>query len=349
VRSFSAQRDRRRQIRTRDNQSRLPSGDHLPQLAQHAAKVGQVRPGAAGPVGELDPSYASLGRFISSRRPSLKADHDGLDAKVAQAAKVRQDLRTAEGLPQTVVSEVNDLQGSGDKSNIAHAASATGRVSLAANVPKDELVKRKKKPHTSGMAKHSAVFDGSADAGDMYGYEESTFSIPKALSLFFGVVLMAGIFFGGGYHMGHSAALNQQAAAIPGALSSAAPVYPAKEKPAAALEATETPAATQSSPEAVVTENVAISTPPMQENPKASKASAAQIGSFTVQVAAVRHQEDAEALLSALRKKQYPVFLASANSDSLFHVQVGPFPNQKEADAMRAHLAGDGYNAIVKK
>jgi DedD protein len=197
------------------------------------------------------------------------------------------------------------------------------------------------------MAKHSAVFDGLGDAGDMYGYEESTFSIPKALSLFFGVVLMAGIFFGGGYHMGHSAALNQQAGAIPGALSSVPPVYPTKEKPAAALEATETPAVAQSS---VITENAAIGTPAMQETPKASKAAAAaQTGSFTVQVAAVRHQEDAEALLSALRKKEYPVFLASANSDSLFHVQVGPFPNQKEADAMRARLAADGYNAIVKK
>jgi DedD protein len=200
------------------------------------------------------------------------------------------------------------------------------------------------------MAKHAAVFDGSADAGDMYGYEESTFSIPKALSLFFGVVLMAGIFFGGGYHMGHSAALNQQAAAIPGTLSSAAPVYAAKEKPAAALEVAETAAAAQSSPEPVVTEKAPISTPVTQETQNASKAAtAAQTGSFTVQVAAVRHQEDAEALLSALRKKQYPVFLTSANSDSLFHVQVGPFPNQKEADGMRARLAGDGYNAIVKK
>jgi len=201
------------------------------------------------------------------------------------------------------------------------------------------------------MAKHSAVFDGSADAGDVYGYEESTFSIPKALSLFFGVVLMAGIFFGGGYHMGHSAALNQQSAAMPGALSSApAPVYSAKEKPAATLEVTETPAATQSAVDPVVTENAALNAVPVPDAPKAPKAAAAaQTGSFTVQVAAVKHQEDAEALLGALRKKQYPVFLASANSDSLFHVQVGPFLNQKEAEGMRARLAGDGYNAIVKK
>jgi len=61
------------------------------------------------------------------------------------------------------------------------------------------------------------------------------------------------------------------------------------------------------------------------------------------------NQEDAEALLGALRRKEYPVFLASATSDSLFHVQVGPFLSQKEAEAMRARLSGDGYNAILKK
>jgi cell division septation protein DedD len=68
-----------------------------------------------------------------------------------------------------------------------------------------------------------------------------------------------------------------------------------------------------------------------------------------VQVAAVSKQEDADILQSALRKKQYPVFIATVPGDSLFHVQVGPFADIKEAEAMRARLAGDGYNAIVKK
>jgi len=200
------------------------------------------------------------------------------------------------------------------------------------------------------MAKHSEMFGGAADQGDMYGYEESTFSIPKALSLFFGVVLLAGLFFAAGYHMGHTAALNQQAAAAQVPVIPASIVHP-KEKPAAALEATpEEPATATPSPEPVIQEAqpaaTAKSGPPKGKN---EKAAAAQGGSFTVQVAAVRHQEDAEALLGALRKKEYPVFLASAASDSLFHVQVGPFMNQKEAEAMRARLSGDGYNAIVKK
>lgn len=72
--------------------------------------------------------------------------------------------------------------------------------------------------------------------------------------------------------------------------------------------------------------------------------------SYTVQVAAVTRQEDADILVNALRKKQYPVFVvANLPGDSLFHIQVGPFSDPKEAEAMRSRLAGDGYNAIVKK
>jgi len=67
-----------------------------------------------------------------------------------------------------------------------------------------------------------------------------------------------------------------------------------------------------------------------------------------VQVAAVTKQEDAEILKTALQKKQYPVFVANSPGDPLFHVQVGPFTDRKDADAMRTRLAGDGYNAIVK-
>ena len=70
---------------------------------------------------------------------------------------------------------------------------------------------------------------------------------------------------------------------------------------------------------------------------------------YMVQVAAVTKQEDADALVNALRKKQYPVFVTTVATDKLFHVQVGPFPDAKDAEAMRARLLGDGYNPIVKK
>jgi cell division septation protein DedD len=67
-----------------------------------------------------------------------------------------------------------------------------------------------------------------------------------------------------------------------------------------------------------------------------------------VQVAAVSKQEDAESLVDALKRKQYPAFTATP-TDKLFHVQVGPFGDVKEAEAMRAKLVSDGYNPILKK
>ena len=69
-----------------------------------------------------------------------------------------------------------------------------------------------------------------------------------------------------------------------------------------------------------------------------------------VQVAAVSKQTDADALVSALRKKQYPVIVVNnVPGSTLFHVQVGPFVQQKDAEATQKKLQQDGYNAIIKK
>jgi cell division septation protein DedD len=71
---------------------------------------------------------------------------------------------------------------------------------------------------------------------------------------------------------------------------------------------------------------------------------------YFVQVAAVSKQEDGEALVDALKKKDYPAFVASPiPTDKLFHVQVGPFPDIKDAEAMRTRLIADGYSPILKK
>ena len=67
-----------------------------------------------------------------------------------------------------------------------------------------------------------------------------------------------------------------------------------------------------------------------------------------MQVAAVSKQEDADSLVDALKKKQYPAFVAAA-TDKLFRVQVGPFSDVKEAEAMRTRLIADGYSPILKK
>ena len=70
---------------------------------------------------------------------------------------------------------------------------------------------------------------------------------------------------------------------------------------------------------------------------------------YFVQVAAVSKQEDAEALVDALKKKQYAAFAANTPGDKLFHVQVGPFSDIKDAESARGKLVRDGYNPILKK
>ncbi|MFY9741388.1 MAG: SPOR domain-containing protein, partial [Candidatus Sulfotelmatobacter sp.] len=74
------------------------------------------------------------------------------------------------------------------------------------------------------------------------------------------------------------------------------------------------------------------------------------VGGYFVQVAAVSKQEDAQALVDALKQKQYPAFVAAnSSSDSLFRVQMGPFSDIKEAEGVRTRLINDGYNPILKK
>ena len=67
-----------------------------------------------------------------------------------------------------------------------------------------------------------------------------------------------------------------------------------------------------------------------------------------VQVAAVSHQEDADMLVNALKRRGYDVTVRHEPQDKLLHIQLGPFVNRKDADDMRKRLLSDGYNAIVK-
>jgi cell division septation protein DedD len=71
-------------------------------------------------------------------------------------------------------------------------------------------------------------------------------------------------------------------------------------------------------------------------------------GTAMVQVAAVTHQEDADYLVSALKRRGYAVAIHTEPQDKYLHVQVGPFASKKDAEAMRQKLLADGFNAIVK-
>jgi cell division septation protein DedD len=90
---------------------------------------------------------------------------------------------------------------------------------------------------------------------------------------------------------------------------------------------------------------------PQQSAPVATpRAQAAgTLGSgYLVQIAAVRNQADAKLLSDALQKQHYPVLIAEPG-DKLFHVQVGPYADVKEAEAIRSRLVSSGYNAFLKR
>jgi cell division septation protein DedD len=69
---------------------------------------------------------------------------------------------------------------------------------------------------------------------------------------------------------------------------------------------------------------------------------------YLVQIAAVRNQEDAKLLSETLHKQQYPVIITQPG-DKLFHVQVGPYADIRDAEAIRTRLISAGYNAFLKR
>jgi cell division septation protein DedD len=169
------------------------------------------------------------------------------------------------------------------------------------------------------------------------GETETTFGTGKMLALFFVLVACCALFFGLGYSMGRSSA--RVGVAFSG--SPAPAIVVAGEKPSAQTEPGAGASTENDSPTLAVPVNASQSGP--VDPPAAGHA-------YYLQVAAVTRQEDAEALVAALRKKQYQVFATSnLPADKLVHVQVGPFTDLKDADAMKARLAKDGYTPILKK
>jgi DedD protein len=90
--------------------------------------------------------------------------------------------------------------------------------------------------------------------------------------------------------------------------------------------------------------------PPKADGDASAATAAAPANAYYVQVAAVTRQEDADALVEALKKKQYPAFSNNNPSvDKYFRVQVGPYADIKDAELTRGRLIADGYNPILKK
>jgi len=201
---------------------------------------------------------------------------------------------------------------------------------------------------------------------------EITLGTGRMLAIFFSFVLVCAFFFSIGFSLGRRTAIAGAGSSLSAPTATPATIV----RPSAAKnDATQaTPPSSSSSNDfsfyKAVGEknaNAALTPPDSKAQPAASIAATATAeapstaatdaataapagGGYYVQVAAVSRQEDAESLVEALKKKQYPAFSANnASADKFYHVQVGPYAELKDAEAMRARLISDGYNPIVKK
>lgn len=180
---------------------------------------------------------------------------------------------------------------------------------------------------------------------------EITLGTGKLLGIFVAIIVLCAVFFAFGFSMGRNsvkAGLNlTEAPDAEPASAAGKPTPSAILRPSpVAVKAAETSPAEDTKP--AQTPEPSAATPAAQVTPAAETTHSAGTG-YVVQIAAVSKQEDADALVGALKKKGYPVFIADAPTDKLFHVQVGPFADTKDAEAMRARLTADGYNPILKR
>ncbi len=195
--------------------------------------------------------------------------------------------------------------------------------------------------------------------------------------IFFGVVLLCGIFFALGYVMGRgstvkavgerggkTAAVVDASGNLTGQQAPPTPTwdfYPNKSKPAAGsspVPGLTKAVAAHSQPNAAP----AAAEPPPPSGPvsMAAKPRGVKIESqapslpsggagVSLQVAALKKRGDAVALAGFLRQRGYPAVAWGPGPGHLYRVQVGPYPNVKAADAVKRKLEQEGFKSLLKK
>src|SRR5215469_355924 len=151
---------------------------------------------------------------------------------------------------------------------------------------------------------------------------EITLGTGKLLGIFFGLVLICAFFFTMGYLLGRSSGSGRSdtVATVPGTSGNTGAKPTAADKtsnadsaatssrssastPSSSAGSESSPAATQGS----ASSSSSTTAPAQSSASNGSEVKTGSGGSLMVQVAAVSKQEDADILVSALRKKQYPV------------------------------------------
>jgi len=198
------------------------------------------------------------------------------------------------------------------------------------------------------------------------------------IGLFFLMLLFSGVFFTLGYVMGRSQYDGQVRAAPRPRTSAAVDVAP-KSDPAVRSSpgtASSTPTSDTAAPPSsdwefyhtrdskpgearlkpvpaartvtAVAKNNHSSRPANASSKTISNAPFIPSGTYMLQVAAFTREADALDLATRLQKRKFPAFVLSPQADKYYRVQVGPYTDQKTADAAKKGLEGAGFKAIVR-
>ncbi len=192
----------------------------------------------------------------------------------------------------------------------------------------------------------------------------------QVLLIFFGIVALCGVFFSLGYIIGRNTF------SAPTVVAQATPPTAEEEQkpsampPPAYLEQGQRPAGDLLDPSASATdlsfyERVEGETPqtallpsdPFSDPSAGALAPPEQEGAITlqpppgilVQVSALTRREDAEALVNLLKERKLPVLVTSSSTDPLFHVVVGPYTREQDAQEAKILLEQDGFRPIIKR
>ena len=223
----------------------------------------------------------------------------------------------------------------------------------------------------------NTLINGNDDVDDLHGRSRSadreiTLGTTMVLGIFFALAVLCAVFFGFGYSIGARRSGGPAAAAstAPAANSPATSFTGSKPSPNSPIGGSAAAKTAASQNATALAKPISVPTPKQDVDamiagdhvPPAPKPAAHPVAApmpptvavlpgtaqAMVQIAAVSHQEDADLLISTLKRRGYSVAIHNEPQDKLLHVQVGPFATKKDAEVMRQRLLADGFNAIVK-
>ena len=224
-------------------------------------------------------------------------------------------------------------------------------------------------------------------SGGKRGAGDRVLESKHVIGLFLLMLLFSGIFFSLGYVMGRNQ-YDGQVRAATGGSHSVEPVMMAKPDPAPRKIAEAQPAETESDPataspapgwEFSGTGKPAKNEPRLEPAPKAPAATPVSkivsghshvepptppvtrttkisanaplipAGAVVLQVAALKTQQDALTIASSLQRQHFAACVQTPQKDKFYRVQVGPFRDQKAAEAAKKGLESAGFKAFYVK